>query len=122
MTYGVFRVVKTGAIMDTKLKYLFAVGMMVAGGWTLPTMAQNAQSMEGKDPARWYKEDTTPQARYQTSKKEAAAAYRENTAQCKELPKADRSACLKEARDTYRNDLKLAKEMMSNPTDSASGR
>lgn len=73
----------------------------------MPALAQDVPDI---DPARWTKEDVTPQARYQTLKKEAGAAYRENTSQCKSLPVAERKACVAEAKRIRQDDLARAKE------------
>ena len=69
-------------------------------------------SEPGADPARWYVEDTTPQAKYQTMKKEVEAAYKEATTECKAVPTADRSACMKQARAIYQADMASAKSVL----------
>lgn len=65
------------------------------------------------DPARWYQEDLTPQARFQTSKKEAEAAYKEATIECKQLELANRSKCMRDARAQMTHDLESAKNKAS---------
>ncbi|HEY5800323.1 MAG TPA: hypothetical protein VIT92_08875 [Burkholderiaceae bacterium] len=61
------------------------------------------------DPPRWTTEDTTPEARYRTSKKEAGAAYQEALWECKKMAAGERGACLKQARDQYNLDLAEAR-------------
>jgi hypothetical protein len=77
-------------------------------GW-----AQNPapdSSAQPGDPARWYQEDTTPSARFQTLKKEAGAAYRESLNECKKVERATRTACMQEARTTFEQDMANAKQ------------
>lgn len=70
-------------------------------------------SAEADSPARWFQEDLTPQARFQTSKKEADAAYKEAVIECKQLVSANRSNCLRDARAQLIQDLESAKKKMS---------
>ena len=60
------------------------------------------------DPARWYRDDPTRQARLRTLQKEIGAAYQEAKNACREGAAAGRGACLKEARATYEQDMKNA--------------
>jgi hypothetical protein len=60
------------------------------------------------DPARWYRDDPTRQARLRTLQKEIGAAYQEAKNACREGAAAGRAACLKEARATYEQDMKNA--------------
>jgi hypothetical protein len=60
------------------------------------------------DPSRWYQGDQSRQARLQTLKKEIGAAYAEAKNACRESAATERSACLKEARATYEQDMKNA--------------
>lgn len=62
------------------------------------------------DPARWYQEDVTPRARFETSKKEAGAAYREAQSECKKAAQGNRAACMQEAHDTFRRDMTDARQ------------
>jgi hypothetical protein len=71
------------------------------------------QYTEERDPARWFSEDMTPQGRYQTSKKEAGAAYQEMTAACKQTRGAERSACMKEATANFQSDMAAAKKLLA---------
>lgn len=52
--------------------------------------------LKNGDPARWYKEDRTAGEHIMRYRKEAAAAFRENKAQCKRD-----KACLIEAHQIY---------------------
>jgi hypothetical protein len=65
------------------------------------------------DPPRWSMEDTTPEARYRTMKKEAGAAYQEALWDCKKMAASERSACQKAARDQYNQDLTVARRRMA---------
>jgi hypothetical protein len=82
--------------------------MLVSCGAVCAT-ANAAGDATPKDEARWSQEDVTPQARYRTLQKEAAAAYRENTSQCKSLAGAERASCLNEAKSNYQKELADAK-------------
>lgn len=65
---------------------------------------QTTQIARG-DPGNWHQEDTSPQARMRTMRKDIAAGLRENLGVCKLQPAAQRSACTKEARATYRQEM-----------------
>ena len=72
----------------------------------------NALAAEGapeKDPAQWSTPDVTPQARYQTAKKEADAAFREALNECRSLPRAEKAACTKDAQSTHAAEVAAAK-------------
>jgi len=88
---------------------LFAA-LTLAFGWALSAGANAATDATAKDEARWRTEDATPQARYQTLKKEAQAAYRENTNQCKSMPSSERATCVKDAKANLQKDLADAKK------------
>ena len=64
------------------------------------------------DPARWYQEDVTARARFQTSKKEADAAYKEAVIDCKQAARNDRTACAQEARTQWAQDLETARKKL----------
>jgi hypothetical protein len=70
---------------------------------------QQAREIAQGDPARWYREDTSSQARLRTLQKEIGAALQEAKNACKRLPAATRNACLQEARATYQRDMAQAK-------------
>lgn len=105
--------------MGVKIRNML-LGAIICLGSAAAMNASAQQSME-REPANWTKEDATPKARYQTSLKEAKAAYRENLAQCKSMSGSERAACNKEARTVYQDDLALAKKKLTEPEDSASG-
>jgi hypothetical protein len=94
------------------MKILFVRCMFTAGVVACVSFSAHAQEDMQRDPTRWSQEDATPQARYATLKKEAAAAYRENTAQCKILPVTERKACMTEAKRLMQDDMARAKEAL----------
>ena len=63
------------------------------------------------DPARWYQADNTPQAQLRTLHKEIGAALSEAKKACHQEAAADRSACLKAAQETYRQDMANAQAL-----------
>ncbi len=76
-----------------------------------PELARHqAAELAKGDPARWFQEDTTPEARMRTSIKEAAAALRENLADCKKLAAGERRACSAQAHQTHREELARARQ------------
>lgn len=85
-------------------------------------MAQDSVLQEG-DPARWYIEDTTPQAQLRTLKKELGAALDEARRECKRRPAAQRAPCLRDARTTYLQDMASATQLRAPASsDGAQGR
>lgn len=86
--------------------FLIAVTMNTVIAQDVP--AKSAQ--ETGDPARWYQEDLTPQARFQSSKKEVEAAYKEAVVECKQLAPANRGNCLSDARAQLVHDIEIAKK------------
>lgn len=62
------------------------------------------------DPARWYQEDLTARAIFQTSKKDVDAAYKEAVISCKQADRRDRTTCAQEARAQWALDLDKAKK------------
>ncbi|MFC5550460.1 hypothetical protein [Massilia aerilata] len=70
--------------------------------------AKQASEIQRGDPARWHQGDPTQQARLRTLQKEIGAAYAEAKKACGESPAAERSACLKDARATWEQDMKNA--------------
>jgi len=70
---------------------------------------QQAREIVQGDPARWYREDATRQARMRTHQKEIGAALQEARNACKRLAAAERKGCEQEARATYQRDLTEAK-------------
>ena len=74
------------------------------------SLAQTAMRQPG-DPQRWYQEDSTPQAQMRTLHKEIAAALAEAKKACRSEPRATRATCLKDAQDTYRQDMANAEKL-----------
>ena len=73
---------------------------------------QQAREIAHGDPARWYRNDPTRAARLATLQKEIGAALQEARNACKKRPAAERSACLKEARATWQQDMAQAKAQL----------
>jgi hypothetical protein len=69
------------------------------------TARKQAAEIANGDPARWTQEDTDAAARLKTLRKETAAALQESLGNCKRLPQAERAACVKQARATYRQEM-----------------
>ncbi|HEU4843849.1 MAG TPA: hypothetical protein VFT05_06265 [Burkholderiaceae bacterium] len=79
-------------------------------GVTPPAVAQQQKKeIAHGDPSRWYQNDSTAADQLRTVRKEIAAALQEATLACRKQPAAERTACMKEARDTYRRDMVNAK-------------
>ena len=91
-------------IRNTLLATLFACSVAPLA------LAQTAAPQPG-DPQRWYQEDTTPQAQLRTLRKEIAAALAEAKKACRLEPSATRASCLKDAQDTYRQDMANAEKL-----------
>ena len=73
-------------------------------------LAQTAAPQPG-DPQRWYQEDSTAQAQLRTLRKEIAAALAEAKKACRHEAPTARSACLRDAQDTYRQDMANAEKL-----------
>ena len=71
--------------------------------------SKQAREIAQGDPARWYREDATSQARMRTLQKEIGAALQEARNACKKAPAAERKACMQEARAIYQRDMAQAK-------------
>jgi hypothetical protein len=63
-----------------------------------------AVSRQG-DPKQWQTEDKTRADHFRTAKKEVGAGYQESLNDCKTQPKAARSACMRDAKQTYTSEL-----------------
>ena len=92
------------SVASSLIFFLLTVGAAFA-----QTLSDNSIA-ETADPARWYQEDLTPQARFQTAKKEVDAAYKEAAIECKKLAPANRSSCVRDARTQWAQDLESAKK------------
>jgi hypothetical protein len=88
--------------------------LLLASG-VLVGVPGNTQSLGQPDPARWAQEDTTPEARFKTAKKEAGAALQEAQAECRKLAPAAQTDCMAQARGLYQTDLETAKEQKEPP-------
>ncbi len=69
------------------------------------TARKQAAEIARGEPARWSHEDFTMGARLKTMRKEIAAALQESQGACRNGPSELRAACLKQARDTYQQDM-----------------
>jgi hypothetical protein len=69
---------------------------------------KQADEIRRGDPARWYRDDPTRQARLRTLQKEIGAAYEEAKNACRDAAATERGACLKEARASYEQEMKNA--------------
>lgn len=90
--------------MHNTTKYLLAA-LLMGSSCAASFAADTGQNAAEPDHARWYVADTTPQARYQTSTKEAGAAYQESLAECRIMPRTEKAACTKDADANYRSDM-----------------
>lgn len=70
-----------------------------------PVARQQQAEISRGDPARWHQEDATMQARMRTLRKEIAAGLQENLGACRSQPAAERSACMREARSIYQQEM-----------------
>jgi hypothetical protein len=91
-------------IHNTLLATLFACSVAPLA------LAQTATPQPG-DPQRWYQEDSTAQAQLRTLRKEITAALAEAKKACRSEPSAARASCLKDAQDTYRQDMANAEKL-----------
>jgi len=91
-------------IHNTLLATLFACSVAPLA------LAQTATPQPG-DPQRWYQEDSTAQAQLRTLRKEITAALAEAKKACRLEPSAARATCLKDAQDTYRQDMANAEKL-----------
>ncbi|QDZ27002.1 hypothetical protein [Noviherbaspirillum sp. UKPF54] len=99
--------------MKSSRKLVSAMLIVMGGMLVLPPAAQAARSTEERAEAQQSREDMSPQGQYKIAKKEADAAYREALTNCKKMGKADRVACMKDAKANYQSDLAQAKKEMS---------
>jgi hypothetical protein len=81
-----------------------AVLALALAGAASVASAQDATRLPG-DPPRWYVPNVTPQDRYNTSVKEAAAALKEALDECRATASAD---CVRAAREQHRSDVAAA--------------
>lgn len=92
-----------------------ACGACAAQAQDQTTPPQNAQLQQQEiargDPARWYQEDASAAAQLRTLRKEIGAALAEARLACKQVPAAQRTRCLQEARATYQQDMANAAQI-----------
>ena len=107
------------------LKPMFAAGLLAAAGaiassgalaqtsndaMVAPAAAsKQAREIARGDPLRWYREDATPEQRWRTRQKEIGAALDEAKNACRQGPAAQRSACLKAAQETWKEESAAAR-------------
>ena len=74
---------------------------------TTPPLNRQLQQQEVAkgEPARWSQADRNSAEQARTLRKEIGAALAEARQACKQAPAAERSACLKEAQQTYQADM-----------------
>lgn len=92
---------------------LLSVGLSAAFAATNASPTASPQGAPQKDPPQWSTHDTTPQARFQTAKKEAGAALQEAQNSCRDLRGAERTGCMKDAQTTYTQDMADAKKLLT---------
>ncbi|RJF99154.1 hypothetical protein [Noviherbaspirillum saxi] len=97
--------------MPTFRKYAATMLFATAGISTHAVHA--AQDAMSRAEARQTVEDRTPQAQFQTSKREANAAYQEALAECKKMRGTDRNKCMSEAKTNLQNDLAEARKALT---------
>lgn len=90
---------------------LAALLLACAAPCALAQTAPPTGTPQAGDPARWYQADSTPQAQLRTLHKEIGAALSEAKKACRQEAPSDRSACLKAAQDTYRQDMANAQAL-----------
>lgn len=73
---------------------------------------QRAEVAKGT-PKRWDRAPGSEQARLNIQKQEIAAAYAEARTACQKMSSAERSQCLKDARQAYQDDLRNAKTLVA---------
>jgi hypothetical protein len=74
--------------------------------------AVSAEDKLTRAEARQMVEDTTPQAQYNTSRREAYAAYQEALNECKKMRGTEKTACTKEAKGYLQSGLAEAKKLL----------
>ena len=98
--------------MKMQLKPLWLSLFIAANAFALHANAAE-ENVEHRDPPRWKIEDRTPQARFQTMKKENANAYAQALNDCRAMRGHEASDCKKEARMNFDRDMQNAREMTS---------
>jgi hypothetical protein len=95
---------------------MLAAGLCgVAGAQSTPPQVAKQQQREVArgEPSRWMKDDRTMQAQVATKRKEIGAALNEALNDCKKMSSGERGDCVKQARQTYREDMANVKELVA---------
>lgn len=91
-----------------------AVQAQEASETTPPQNAQlQRQEIARGEPARWTQGDVTTAERTRTLRKEIGAALAEAKQGCKQAPASERSTCLKEAQQTYQDDMAKVPQLVA---------
>ncbi|WP_426196885.1 hypothetical protein [Massilia sp. DWR3-1-1] len=69
------------------------------------TAQKQAREIAQGDPARWFRQDPGAAASLRRLQKEMGAALQEAQGACHQLPAAQRTACMNDARATYKKDM-----------------
>ncbi|AMP01290.1 hypothetical protein ACIPF8_21250 [Collimonas sp. NPDC087041] len=96
--------------MKMQLKPLWLSLFIAANAFALHANAAE-ENVQFKDPPRWKIEDRTPQARFQTMKKENTNAYAQAMNDCRAMRGREAADCRKEARANFDRDMQRAREM-----------
>jgi hypothetical protein len=81
---------------------------------TSPEVAKQQQREIARgEPKRWMKDDRTMAAQVATKRKEIGAALNEALNDCKKMSAGERSSCVKEARETYKQDMANVRELVA---------
>ena len=122
---GPFHFVENKMKTHINLKRMLAAGLLAGAGACATTAAlaqssndamvapaaasKQAREIARGDPVRWYREDATTQQRWRTRQKEIGAALDEAKHACRQGPAPERSACLKAAQDTWKEEMTAAR-------------
>lgn len=98
--------------MNMQLKPLWLSLFITANAFALYANAAE-ENVEHKDPPRWTIEDQTPQARFQTMRKENTNAYAQALNDCRAMRGREAADCRREARANFDQDMQRARETTS---------
>jgi len=96
--------------MNIRLEPLWLSLFIAANAFSLHANAAE-ENVQLKDPPRWRIEDRTPQARFQTMKKENTNAYAQALNDCRAMHGRKAADCRNEARTNFDSDMQRAREM-----------
>lgn len=94
--------------MNTQLKPLWLSLFIAANAFALHANAAE-ENVQYRDPPRWGIEDRTPQARFQTMKKENTNAYAQALNDCRAMRSREAVDCRREARANFDSDMQRAR-------------